>query len=338
MYEFREVDRSLISKWDDIVFSLPGGTIFHTLKWLKIIKDNQALDIRNIGIFLDGELVGILPLCLKRFLFIKVAGSPFVVEDTPYMGPVMDSSHIVDLLPALDSYMRKKGINYLRIISNQAYDVRSIYDTYHFIDKHTHILDITKTEDELWKGLEDRCRSHIRKAKKSVVVANSVIDRNFIEKYYSLIEHVYHAQDMPCPNQEGFYYDIWDSFGQSNVIFLSAEYSGEVIAGTIIILDRKSAYYLNGASKQEFRSLSASNLLLWEAIRITKEKGAEQFDFVGSDIPRLAEFKKSFGGQLVTYSLIEKSSSKWVTSFRNKYPIYRRKVGNIREKLKSVLK
>jgi lipid II:glycine glycyltransferase (peptidoglycan interpeptide bridge formation enzyme) len=329
--ELHEVDNTIIQKWDEVVYSMPGGTIFHTLKWIKIIEKNQALHAKYIGIYLDDRLIGIFPLFIKKFWFIKVAASPFVVEDTPYMGPVIDPSNMTDLLPALDAYLKKNKIHYLRTISNGFYDVKNAHSSYIFIKKNTHILDLKRTKEELWKNLEGRCRTAIRKAQKSDVVANIMKTRDYIEKYYLIIEEVYHRQNKPCPNSRKFYYDMWDSFGQSNAIFLSAKYSEEIIAGAIIILDRKRAYYLNGASKHEFRSLSASNLLLWEAINIVKERGAEQFDFVGSDILRLAKFKKSFGGQLVAHSLIEKSGSRWVSLLRDNYPYYKQKMGNLRQ-------
>ncbi|MDY6844912.1 MAG: peptidoglycan bridge formation glycyltransferase FemA/FemB family protein, partial [Thermodesulfobacteriota bacterium] len=98
----------------------------------------------------------------------------------------------------------------------------------------------------------------------------------------------------------------------------------------IIILDRKRAYYINGASKNEFRSLGASNLLQWEAIKTAKAKDIEQYDFVGSDIPRLAKFKKSFGGELTLHTCLEKSSSKWIEYARCNYPYYKDKIGNLR--------
>jgi len=336
MLELRDLDSGLISQWDRFVYSMPGGTIFHTLKWLQILGKNQNLHVRYLGIFMGRELIGILPLCLKNFFFIKIAGSPFVIEDTPYMGPIIDRAQILALLPALDMYLKKNGISFLRMVSNQIYGVANRNPKYHFIEKYTHVLDITRSKDNLWKNLEGRCRTAIRKAQKSKIAIATVDDRNFVEKYYSVIEEIYYAQDMPCPNQKELYYDIWDSFVPHNVIFLSAEYHGEIIGGIIVVVDGKRAYYLNGASKHEFRSLSASNLLLWEAINIVKEEGIEQFDFVGANIPRLAKFKKSFGGQLVGHSLIERSSSQWIKLLRNYYPHYRQKVGNLRQFFKQL--
>jgi len=329
LYKLREIDGSESAKWNELIRSLPGGTIFHTPKWLKLIEANQRLRIKKVGVCLDDKLIGVFPLCVKNFLFIKVAGSPFVVEDTPYMGPVIDPRHIPNFLEALDNYLRINRIDFLRIISNQAYNVKNRSDFYHFIEKCTHIVELTKTEDALWKNLEGRCRTAIRKARKSGVDVNIVTDRCFIDKYYSIIEDVYHAQNKPCPNHKKFYYDMWNSFGRDNALFLSAEWNGKIIAGIIILLDGKRAYYLNGASKHAHRSLSASNLLLWEAINIAKERGVERFDFVGSNIERLARFKKSFGGEVTKYTLIEKASSKWVGLIRQRYPAYKTIMGNL---------
>jgi len=90
MLNLRELDNDSISRWDELVYSLPGGTIFHTIQWIKMIEKNQSLIAKYIGIFQADTIIGIFPLFIKKFLFIKVAASPLIVEDTPYMGPVVD--------------------------------------------------------------------------------------------------------------------------------------------------------------------------------------------------------------------------------------------------------
>jgi hypothetical protein len=329
MFEIRAVGDDLNHKWDEFVKSSQTGTIFHTLKWIKMIERNQPLVLKQLGIFFGSELVGILPLFLKRFLFLKVAASPFVIEDTPYMGPVIDARHFPNFLLALNDYLNLTKIDFVRITSDQTYDnPNRPNERYHFITKHTHILDLATTEDTLWKNLEGRCRTAIRKARKSGVTVSLATESSFVKNYYSIIAEVYSAQKMPCPNREAFYHDMWDSFVPNNALFLSAEYRNNLIAGVIVILDEKRAYYLNGASKNTFRSLYPSNLLLWEGINIAKKRGVERFDFVGSDIERLAKFKKSFGGELTKHTLIEKASSKWIGLIRQKYPAYKTIMGN----------
>ena len=43
----REITGSEISKWNELIRSLPGGTIFHTPKWLKIVENNQAIEYKE---------------------------------------------------------------------------------------------------------------------------------------------------------------------------------------------------------------------------------------------------------------------------------------------------
>lgn len=333
MIRLQEVSWNEQNKWNRLVSSFPNSTIFHTLEWLRIIHNNQGVKVKKIGIFIDRELIGVFPLCIKSFLCLRVGGSPFVVEDTPYLGPLNLPSYTVKMYSALDAYLKKKRISFIRILSNQVLSGREIGVSYGVFERHTHILDISQSKNALWKNLEGRCRTAIRKAWKSGVVVNVATNRDFVEEYYSILKEVYHAQKMPCPNRKAFYYDMWDSFSGSNALFLSAEYHGEIIAGIIMIVDGKRAYYLNGVSKRKLRSLSATNLLLWEAIGIAKERDVEQFDFVGSDIDRLAKFKKSFGGNIAKYTLIEKASSDWISFIRNYYPNYKIIVGNIVNKL-----
>lgn len=332
MFELREADRDLMLQWDELVHTFSSGTVFHTLKWLQIIGKNQSLYVAKIGLYDNANLIGLFPLFIKKFLFLKVAASPFVVEDTPYMGPLIDPHYFSKFLPALNLYLKKNKIHYLRMISNSFYDLKDTDDSYQFTTKYTHILDLTRTEQELWDNLETRCRTAIRKAQKSGVVIHEMQDRDDIEKYYAMIEQIYHSQNKPCPNPKTLYYDIWDAFGQKQAIFLQAKYRDEIIAGVIIILDGKRAYYNNGTSKNEFKPLSAGNLLLWHAMLIAKEKGIKDFDFVGSDIPRLAKFKESFGGTLSKHTCIEKASSKWVYILREYYPRYKQFVGNLIQK------
>ena len=73
MYELRKADNELLGQWDDLAFSLPGGTIFHTLEWLDLLGKNQGLDIQHVGIFLNEKLVGILPLLCVNHIFLNVA-------------------------------------------------------------------------------------------------------------------------------------------------------------------------------------------------------------------------------------------------------------------------
>ncbi len=77
------------------------------------------------------------------------------------------------------------------------------------------------------------------------------------------------------------------------------------ISGALILIHDRIAYYFHAASTQQGRKVSAPYLVIWEAMKIAKEKNCQIFDFEGIYDKRLpikswqgfTHFKKSFGGK-----------------------------------------
>ena len=334
MITIRDVSLMPSSEWDNFITSHHRGTLFHLSSWLEILQDTQSLKVIKIG-FYDGViLIGALPLCIRSIWPFKVAASPFVVEDTPYMGLVIDDDHCQQALGLLGTFIISSRINFLRILQREEIPCKIRPAGYIFIEKHTHLLDLTKSEDEIWNGFEGRCRTAIRKAEKSGIQILHETRRENIELYYEILDSLYASQNMATPNPKRYYYRLWDAFEGNRLHMLMAWHDKMLIAGAIIVYDSDRFYYLNGASRFEFNNLSPNNLIQWEAIRLAKASGAKYYDFVGSDIERLAKFKKSFGGELTSYTCLEKSSSAWVSFARAKYPKYKIAFGRIINKFR----
>mgnify|MGYP006292124807 CR=1 FL=1 len=323
--------------WDTYVFEHRNGSLFHSMRWLDILQRNQPADVQHLGFIQKNKIIGLFPVCIKRVLFFKFAGSPLIAEDTPYLGPLIHKYAFQNFLLSLEKYLKCKKIHFVRLLASQVFHPNENYQQFTFKKKSTHIVNLKNAERFLWDNLEGRCRTAIRKAIKNHVRIQDETNPEFIETYYTILKSVYNNQGMPCPNRKQFYYDLWDFFHGKNAFFLSATYNNIIIAGAIILIDRDKAYYLNGASRHEYRSLYPMNLILWYSLLLAKSHGASQFDFVGSDIPRLAHFKKSFGGESVNYTCIEWSSSAYIEILRKRYPLYKTFFGNIRETISSCL-
>lgn len=87
---------------------------------------------------------------------------------------------------------------------------------------------------------------------------------------------------------------------------------GGVIVGGILLLFWDSiAYYWIAGATREGKKMFAPTLLVWEALKIAKKRGAKRFDFVGVWDERLpkqnkewlgfTKFKEEFGGQSLYY-------------------------------------
>jgi lipid II:glycine glycyltransferase (peptidoglycan interpeptide bridge formation enzyme) len=181
--------------------------------------------------------------------------------------------------------------------------------------------------------MEGRCRTAIRKAEKSGVTVVRETGRECIAPYYEILSALYAAQGRSTPNPREFYLELWDRFSRRGLIVLTARHESATIAGALLLHDRDTVYYLNGCSLHAHNHLNPNSLIQWEAIQLAKTSGAHRYDFVGSDIERLAKFKRSFGGAEVAYTLIEHAGSRWVHAARRHFPAMKRLASQLRSRL-----
>lgn len=100
------------------------------------------------------------------------------------------------------------------------------------------------------------------------------------------------------------------AFGK-NVLFLAAANtdSGQILAGTVILLTNRVAYYYYAFTAKQGRQKLAQYWLVWQAIKEAKKQNCQIFDFEGIFDPRFSShswigfshFKRSFGGKEITY-------------------------------------
>jgi hypothetical protein len=74
------------------------------------------------------------------------------------------------------------------------------------------------------------------------------------------------------------------------------------------VWDASTAYYLIPAIDSNYRSSGASTLMVWEAIKMVKNK-VKRFDFEGSMDENIARSYKQFGTERVEYAKVERVNS-----------------------------
>jgi hypothetical protein len=325
MLELREFKAGHESEWDNLVLASPHGLLFHLTDWLKIVSETQRLSLVRLGIFEGEHLIGVFPLFLKRFGPLHVAGSPFVVEDTPYMGPVVADERLSEVMRLFVDYMKTERINYARVIFR--YDrSRALFQEqgYECVDNLTHVVDLRQDQVQLWKRLKPSCKGKIRKAERAGVKTEIIRDDRYLDAYFKLVIDLYARQGRIPPSPKDFFQDIWNRFGsKGDLVWVVATYKGALVAASLLAVWRGGVYYLDGACNKENVGLGINNAVQWAAIQWAKAEGCSSYDFVGSNLPRLFEFKSSFGGDLNTYLTIERSHPAWVRSLRQRYASYK---------------
>lgn len=166
-------------------------------------------------------------------------------------------------------------------------------------------IDLSSSEQELIKNMEKDTRYSIRRAQRERVVVEKSED---INTFLSLHKETSRRQRFWVSFEDSK--ALWNSLPDDNREILFAKKDGEILAGAFLIFYDQMAYYYQAGSTAKRRELLAPYLIVWESLKLAKEKGCKKFDFEGIVDQRIkatkkwrgfTHFKRGFGGYEVTY-------------------------------------
>lgn len=175
---------------------------------------------------------------------------------------------------------------------------------------HSFILDLTKSEEELFAGLKNKWRYNVRVALKHGVEVIHDNSAETFEEYIRLWKETTNRQKFYA-HDETYQRQMWQHMSKAGVAHaLKAVYQGRTLGIWIVFVFNRVLYYPYGASSREHREVMASNLLAWEAIRFGKHQNCTSFDMWGSLGPNpdkddpwygFHRFKQGYGGTLAEF-------------------------------------
>ncbi len=180
----------------------------------------------------------------------------------------------------------------------------------------TQILDLKKTEENLLKSFHPKTRYNIKLAIKKGVIVKEKSNNQGFETFIKLYFETCKRQKYLGHNYQ-YHKTIWNNFKNNIAHILIAYYNNTPIAAYQLWYMDKIIYYVYGGTSTLYRTVMASNLLMWEAIKLGKKLGAEKFDMWGSLSPNYSlkhpwagftRFKQGYGTRFVrmigSYDLI----------------------------------
>ncbi len=176
--------------------------------------------------------------------------------------------------------------------------------------RHTLLIDLKQSEEELLKNMHHKTRYNIGVAKKHGIQIRFSTNKADLQLFWQLAQEVsgrsafnYH----PLSHYEA----LLEEFSSRGIGELAiAEYQGRPVAVHIIIRYGDRVTYVHGASSSKDRAVMAPVLLQWETMRRAKANGATSYDMFGIAPPNAApnhswqgitRFKLGFGGQRTQY-------------------------------------
>jgi len=154
------------------------------------------------------------------------------------------------------------------------------------------------SEEQIWAGLNRRCRRYIKKAEGAGAEVMDLGDFEILPKYFGWVQTTYTRAGEAVPAPLDFYRALRDLVWPKGWLLLRGTFVDDR-PGTVEIfgLFNDWLYAVDSAMDREMEVEGMGNLLTWDTMRQACRRGAKNFDMLGTSIPRIAEYKQSFGGE-----------------------------------------
>ena len=165
----------------------------------------------------------------------------------------------------------------------------------------TRLIDLRADEETLWGDLRKKWRQYVNKARSAgVVVVDAGGER--LADFYRIYRETAERAGFLIRTEQA-YRDVWDAFAPSGLarLLFAQTADGTPEAALFLIRCGRRVVEPYGGMTAAGAESRANYLLKWEAIRSSKEQGAETYDLWGLATGGIAHFKTGFGGREVRY-------------------------------------
>ena len=309
--------------WNRTVCTL-GGTIYHSTVWAEYgITSSPNTKAKFISLLAsNGEVLGV------ALAFFTRSGKPFFSYLSGHLW--LDSAPVVlnNSQELLDEFLRllvlyAKRLRAIKLLVGSFSCAVGSSELEHLgfklIKRLEFKLDLTKSEDDLWKGFSSRRRSKIRKAIQNGVMVEE-LSGDGLKEFRRL-----QAESARRINKRGGS-DILHrgvvtldpvlvlvKSGCAEII--CARIEKEVLSGVIFSFFNGLVYYTQAGTSQKGLEAEAGSLLVWESIKRFRALGAKTFNFGGCKLEAMNEaspehgvyrYKKDFGTTIIECTSGEK--------------------------------
>lgn len=326
-YETKEITDKNI--WESFILSQNPGTFLQSWNWGETNK-SVGYKIKRLGFYYKGIITAVALLIHQP----AKRGPHYIIPGGPVLN-FEDKSLVKYVSSQIKKIAKKDGVWFVRIRPDvkDNLKLRSTLKKIgfnsapmHVHGENTLVLDISRKEEEILKGMRKTTRYLIKKSLKEGFSIETTTDINRIDNLYEL-----QGETVKRHKFVGFKKSLFSSeleiFGKDNqALLFECKKENLLLASAIVIFYAKKAFYHFSGSSQASLRTNASYYLQWEIIRRARDKGFSFYDFWGiaaNDNPKhrfwgVTVFKKGFGGEPVNWMHahdIPIRSYYWITYF-----------------------
>lgn len=313
-----------LKQWDQLIAESYGGTIFHTMKYLRCLEAHTTTPLLNHrlkGVLYPlvaregAVIVALFPVFLYASHGVRIVRSGTIGEDLIYLGPVFIEGNLlkpsrlqvraVRLQKALDGFV-KRTLNAHAVhlkISPFYPDARPyLWNGYDVQPLHTYWYYLDLGPEAIWDGFNKGVRKVIANAQK----------RNLCVEFGGVDEAAFIYDLLDARNRssspKALVLDIVQSLSPGNCTVFIAKLDGKMLSGVIVLHYGQYAHLWIGFPGSDTEHSGANELLMWEAIRWAHAQGYNILENTGGDDLTTFQFKRKFNPVLKTYLSVDGSS------------------------------
>lgn len=270
-------------------------------------RKKMGIEVLRIGEFENGNLGNVYQLTFHKL--------PFTNFKIGYLPRSESPSR--EVLSFLYDYGKQKNIIFIKIepyVPAKNYKLRTmdyelVESSHPLFPRWTQILDVSLSEDQLLKKMKEKTRYNVRLSQKKGVVVKEMNNEEGFQIFAKLYFETCKRQKYYGHNYK-YHEIVWKTLKNNITHILVAYYNTAPLAAFELFHFHDSVYYLYGGTSLEYRNFMASNLIMWEALRLAKRLRAKKFDMWGSLPPNydlhhpwsgFTRYKEGYGGTFVEF-------------------------------------
>ena len=283
------------SRWDDLVTSHPGASVFHQTSWLHALAMTYGYRPMVLTSAPPGERLrdGIVFCEVNSW----ITGSRLVsVPFADHLQPLLDrTTTSADWAEWMHGECSRRPWRYieLRPLSMQMHPSVPLVAGKSF---WFHSLSLAPSLDQIFRNFHKSCiQRRIRHAEKEQLSYEKGSSRELQNAFYRLLM-ITRRRHRLLPQPRAWFRNLLACMGPNAEIRLARK-EGVPIAAVLTIRHQRTVVYKYGCSNQSSHHCAGMPFLFWKLIAESKAEGAEQLDLGRTDVENkgLVEFKDRLG-------------------------------------------
>lgn len=332
--------KDLYEAWDKFCLESNDAWLWHTTDWLEYTLNlRPSLKTQNYGFFVykGDRIVAIVPLALETKEFGGNNYREFSFDGAAIPVPALDNAlndeeidvvheYIFNEIDRLAVLNKVASASFRQVpIANSSLFKRRPFNyllKYGFVDisLNTQLIDLNKSEADLWDNLRRNHRRNIKKdcGLKTLIFTAENVTRDIFTNYKEMHHKAAGRKTRPDITFELMYNWI----KQGTAFLVVVVFNDKQVGFEYYSVYKNNVYGFSAANDPEYEYLPIRHLLEWKAILWMRgqgfsyyEIGLQQYGILPHNFPDkkqkdISHFKKGFGGFAVSIFMGEKYYSK----------------------------